>query len=409
MTTAVEILEQIQAYNAYERTITVQIYTALKKLVQDSDSFYVTQFPAAPNTKYEVFSYRLGSYSEFMLPGAIEARGIMFEVNDHGTPLRIASRPMEKFWNVGENPMVMDLDWSQVQHSFIKEDGSLISTFSERLVGMGEDFETQVEYRLRVKSKTSINSDQAKAALAYIETTPELKVGMTKLEARGYTVNCEWTSPDNRIVVGYLEPKLVVLNARNRITGEYLGREELEIYFPTHIVGLGDTIVVEADVQALRAHTGYEGVILQFAAGYKVNFVKLKNDWYLHRHKTKDSVNNVNHLFDAVLHEAVDDLKTLFLEDPLAMRRIDEMEALVVPLYNGFVSTVETWYEAHKHLDRKDFAVKAQSEFPQAHSPLNKITFSAMMSLYQGKPPHFKELLSKHKKSFITMVDVETD
>ena len=39
------------------------------------------------------------------MPGALEARGIMFEI-DHSNcnePIRIASRPMQKFFNKGES------------------------------------------------------------------------------------------------------------------------------------------------------------------------------------------------------------------------------------------------------------------------------------------------------------------
>lgn len=404
------IEEQIVELIRTKDESTIQLYSDLCNLIATNDSFYVSEYAAGTSGNvYRVFSYRLSSYSDFLLPGALEARGIMFEVDEHGTLLRIASRPMEKFWNVGENPLTLDLDFDRVSQTYVKEDGSLISTFTERVAGMGEDFQMSSELMLRVKSKTSIASDQAQAALKYIHSNPKLQTAMLQLEAQGYTVNCEWTSPDNRIVVGYLEPKLIVLNARHRLTGEYLARDVLVETFPHHVVAVGEQIKSAQDVERLRTHTGYEGVILEFDDGYRVRFAKLKNDWYLHRHKTKDSVNNVNHLFDAVLHEAVDDLKTLFLEDELAMRRINEMETLVVPLYNSYVKCVEEFYQANKHLDRKDFAVKAQQEFPQAHSPLNKISFSAMMSLYQGKAPSYKELLSKHKKSFIKMDDTQPE
>ena len=38
----------------------------------------------------------------------------------------------------------------------------------------------------------------------------------------GFTVNFEWCAPHNRIVLGYQEPKLSVLNARHNRTGEYM-------------------------------------------------------------------------------------------------------------------------------------------------------------------------------------------
>lgn len=408
--TADQMLERIREHEAERDRRALQLYTELMALTVN-DAFYTADHKIDDRTFYRVFTYRLASYSDFLLPSALEARGIMFEVAyaDESKPIRLACRPQEKFFNIGENPMTMDLDYSQVIGSYIKEDGSLISTYSRSVLGMGEDFQSEWHWSLHFKSKTSVSSSQAVDAAAWVETQPELKERLIKYEQDGYTVNCEWCSPDNRIVVGYMEPRLIVLNARLRFSGEYVAREKLERDFGQYLVGLADPVAGEDDLRRIGQHTGYEGLILQFQKEYKVQFAKFKNSWYLHRHKTKDSINNVNHLFDAVLHEASDDLKTLFLEDPLATKRILEMEQLVIPLYNNFVRSAETWYEQHKHLERKDFAVKAQVEFPQAHSPLNKISFSAMMALYQGKNPNFKELLSKHKKSFITMGDSQTE
>lgn len=402
---------EIQEIIARRQAPMQELYDQLMTLCATNDAFYFADHERNEQTFMRVFAYRMGSYSDFLLPGALEARGIMFQVDarDEKHALCIKSRPPAKFFNIGENPLTLDLDYEKVTDSFIKEDGSLISTWNTAVMGMGEDFETQCEFVLRLKSKTSTSSDQVKAAMAWLNTKPDFRDKLLQRDCAGWTVNCEWCAPDNRIVVGYLTPQLIVLNVRNKITGEYAPREELEIEFGPYLVKRGPMIRCQADIDELATHTGYEGVILEFENGYRVKHVKFKNAWYLHRHRTKDSVNNVNSLFDAVLHEASDDLKGLFVEDPLAMQRIEEMEQLVIPLYNSYVKGVETFVAQHKHLDRKDFAILAQQEFPQAHSPLNKISFSAMMSLYQGKAPSYKELLSKHKRSFITMTDEVVD
>lgn len=395
-----------QSLTAYQT-----LYDQLMHLCNTNEAFYFADHDDDGVTRNRIFSYRLASYSDFLLPGALEARGIMFQV-DSATQTKVyalQSRPPAKFFNIGENPLTMDLDYSKIQHSFIKEDGSLISTWCDAVVGMGEDFETQSEWVLRLKSKTSTSSDQANAALKWVQLHRDYYDTLLDWTLRGWTVNCEWCSPDNRIVVGYEQPKLIVLNARNRQSGAYAPRAELEAAFGEYLVGEGQMVRSSEDLEELAEHTGYEGVILQFEPGYRVDFVKFKNKWYLHRHRTKDSVNNANALFDAVLHEATDDLRTLFLEDVVALKRIEDMEQLVIPLYNHYVRSVEQFHEENKHLERKDYAIKAQAEFPQAKSPLNKITFSSIMSVYQGKNPNYKELLSKHKRSFITMKDLEAE
>lgn len=65
----------------------------------------------------------------------------MFELDENDNPTRIACRPPAKFFNYKENPFTENIESSEVQYLFKKEDGSLISTFLDK----GELF---------VKSKT---------------------------------------------------------------------------------------------------------------------------------------------------------------------------------------------------------------------------------------------------------------
>lgn len=394
-----EVMDNIRRHQEERKAKTVQLYTELMALLSN-DAFYTADHPINDHYFFRVFTYRLASYSDFLLPSAMEARGIMFKVAyaDESVPVQLVCRPMEKFFNIGENPLTLDLDYSKVIGSYIKEDGSLISSFTQTVVGMGEDFESEVVTYLRFKSKTSISSDQAIAASNWVDTQPDLKDAILEMEYHGYTVNCEWCAPDNRIVVGYMEPRLIVLNARHRFSGEYAPRETLREMFGDYLVGTATQVTCEADLKPLKDHTGYEGLILQFEPGYKVEFSKFKNDWYLHRHRTKDSVNNANALFDCVLNEGSDDLRTLFLEDPLATKIIDEMEALVIPLYNRLVKGCQTFYNENKHLERKEFAIKGQLPIFEEGDPLNKMAFGLIMAQYIGREPDYKEMLSKNKR-----------
>lgn len=403
-----EMKEHIAAMVAKMQLDVQELYTQLMTLCTNSDSFYFVDHERDGNKWYRVFSYRLASYSDFLLPGAVEARGIMFEVfevNGVGVPTCIKSRPPAKFFNIGENPLTLELDYTKVKHSVIKEDGSLISTFSTCVWGMGEDFESQAHYTLRLKSKTSTSSDQVKAAMKWLETEPDFRDTLLEMDMSGYTVNCEWCAPDNRIVVGYLEPRLIVLNARHKHTGKYAERAVLEQMFGEHLVKTATEVKGPEDLVELKTHTGYEGLILQFEEGYKVEFVKFKNDWYLHRHRTKDSVNNANALFDCVLNEGSDDLRTMFVEDPLATKIIDEMEELVIPLYNRFVKGCQNFYNENKHLERKEFAIKGQQPFFEEGDLLNKFAFGIVMTMYLGKEPDIKGTLSKHKRLWTKVED----
>ena len=111
--------------NRYQNTL----YRDLLTLVEESEAFYYKDFQLADRW-YRIFNYRLASYSDFLKPGALECRGIMFEIEpEHGAPKRLASLPMEKFFNLNENPFTMGLDLSTIIDFELKADGSLMSSY----------------------------------------------------------------------------------------------------------------------------------------------------------------------------------------------------------------------------------------------------------------------------------------
>lgn len=73
----------------------------------DRDAFYYQDFSSGNEDEYtyRIFNYRLASYTDFLQPGAIEARGIMFRVSSRhaaAEPLELVCRPMAKFFNYSE-------------------------------------------------------------------------------------------------------------------------------------------------------------------------------------------------------------------------------------------------------------------------------------------------------------------
>ncbi|KAF3176213.1 hypothetical protein TWF788_008093 [Orbilia oligospora] len=366
------------------------LYNDLMSLCASNESFYFVDHNYNGVT-FRVFSYRLSTYSDFLLPGALECRGHTFRLdlsNVETTPT-LVSIPMEKFFNVGENPMTMNLDWSKVVRVDDKRDGSLISTVS---VGGGDDGE------FILKSKTSFISQQAKLATNLLGTPDyeplwEACRRMTKL---GFTVNMEYTAPTNQIVLTYKGTELRVLNVRSLDDGSYLPLSDLDI--PTKF--LVDTFadkVSQSWVDDARTKTGVEGWVLWFDSGMKV---KLKTDWYSNLHLQKERVASSRSLFELVLMEQSDDLKTLFLKDPQSITRIEEMEVKAKTIYNRLHKLVDDFYQTNKDLSRKDYAVlaqkllKAEGVFPQA------------MNLYSGKAMGLREHLIKNFKS-LGLVEVE--
>lgn len=387
------------------------LYQQLKTLCDTTEAFYFVDHTYMGRT-FRVFTYRLASYTEFLMPGALECRGHTFLmpfdcINDHEAiaanggyaqidPL-LVSLPMQKFFNVGENPFTMDLDWTKVVSIEDKLDGSLISTVAlpRQAINAGRSF--------ILKSKTSLSSLQAKAASALLETEEywefyKLVAGYVDL---GCTVNMEYMAPDNQIVIGYSKPTLRVLNIRHNGTGEYV--ELATSGFQDWMIRNEHPLPadMEAYVERVREMSGIEGYVFTFANGLKV---KLKTNWYSNLHLQKEQINNPRRLFESVIMEQSDDLKTLFLEDPQSILRIEEMEAKGRALFNRLHRTIEEFYNENSSLSRKDYAIKGQ-EVLKADG-----VFSLAMNLYIGRDMGLKEHLIKNYKLYgITDESASTD
>ncbi len=398
-------------------TYQTKLYEQLMTLVETNDAFYHAD-RALGNQVYRLFNYRLASYTNFLLPGALECRGIMFNIT-HDEPgllgadgyagVELASMPMEKFFNLNENPSTMDLDLSTMVDAELKADGSLISTYMHDLGYAWPDTESE----LRLKTKGSIESDQCVAAMKYLDCdeNDSYRIALMNLTRMDYTINCEWCAPDNRIVLGYMEPVLTVLNVRRNNDGGYvdlfspsaLGNPAWDVLREHHI----DKVTVEDPVQwvaDIPDMVDIEGYVITLESGQRI---KVKTEWYLVQHRAKDSINSDRRLFEAVLAEATDDLRSMFYYDELICKRIGEMEEFVAKHYNHLVETVETFYETNKHFvddvdeGRKQYAIKGQKE-------LEKMHFGLAMSLFLGRDVNYKEFMAKHWKEY-GLKDLEKD
>jgi len=376
-------------------TYQANIYEQLMTLVETNEAFYYADRELG-NQTYRLFNYRLASYTNFLEPGALECRGIMFNVTDLDN-VELASLPMEKFFNLNENPSTMGLDLSTTEEIELKADGSLISTYMHDI---GRDW-PHTEHELRLKTKGSIESDQCIAAMEYLDEDEqdEYKIALMNMTKMGYTVNCEWCAPDNRIVLGYMEPVLTVLNVRRMSDGEYVDIFKPSAFGNPLWNSIRDHYITSVDVKAdtvpefaakIPDMVDIEGYVLRLKSGQRV---KVKTEWYLVQHRAKDSINSDRRLYEAVLAEATDDLRSMFHYDELICKRIGMMEEFVAKHYNHLVDTVDTFYETNKDLERKEYAILGQKE-------LQKMFFGLAMSKYLGKSVNYKDFMTRHWKDY---------
>lgn len=375
-------------------TYQINLFNDLNRLAASNEAFFFNDWEMDGKI-YRNFNYRLASYSDFCEPSAIECRGIMFEIDENEQPVRLASLPFEKFFNHLENPFTMDLDLSTIVEITDKADGSLITTY------MHDDV-------LQVKTKGSLTSDQAMNANAFLRL-PEnaaFREEIIEFEKMACTVIMEWCAPDNRIVLGYMNPQLKVLGVRDRATGYYVKHEYIKLSAEkwSEILSRWTTIIETDDPEAYINDVDdmqkVEGVVFELPNGQRV---KKKCTWYLALHHTKDSINCPRRLYEAVLEEATDDMRSLFHDDELAIKLICEMEAFVEVRYNHLVDIVERYYERNKDLERKEYAILGQEE-------LTKLQFGLAMQKYLGKDFSYKDVMKKRWKEFgLKDEKVETD
>ncbi len=347
--------------NAYQQ----QLYDNLIQLTKSTPAFSYKD-SQLDDTTYRIFSYTLGSWGDFQLPSALECRGIMFEVSGERA-IRLACMPMEKFFNLNENPSTTGLDLHDVVAIQLKSDGSLISSFRH------------TDGTIRLKSKTSLDSPQVVQATRWLGE--HLGFLWTLASSGECTVNMEWVSPENRIVVGYQEPELRILNSRWLKTGAYnpeISAPALDIPdFPSFIWSIPDGI---KDV---------EGYVLIFRNGQRV---KVKTNWYLALHRVGRKLSNPRRIYEAILEETVDDMKSLFKDDPVELGKLEGMEERISAIYHETKAKVEDFWDVNHDRPRKDYAVFAQESLTPFQMKLAMIRFGGKQVNYK------KELKLKYKE-----------
>lgn len=235
--------------------------------------------------------------------GAIrrECRGLIFD-----TEGRIMSRPFHKFFNVNEKEETQAhvLDLSRPHVVMDKLDGSMIRPV--RMDGM---------IRLATKMGVTDIAIEAEKLLDYYQYC-----WLEDMMVDGFTPIFEYVAPTNKIVVEYAEAKLILTAVRETVSGEYRSLRQWDA--PFELVRTDSSIHdFSAYLAFKRGETMREGDIIRFADGH---MVKVKNDWYVQIHKTKDIVRVDRNIVELVLGETIDDTRAML--DPSDLVRVDEVE-----------------------------------------------------------------------------------
>ena len=308
-----------------------------------------------------------------------ELRGIIFDKDGN-----IIARRLHKFFNVNERDETQQhlIDLSQPHVILEKLDGSMITP-----IPIGDHY--------RWGTKMGI-TDVSMGAETFVAMHPNYAEFAHVAFSMGFTPIFEWCSRKQRIVVDYPEDRLVLIALRHTITGEYASYRIMlenakawDIDVVKAYAGTADSM--ENLIAETKAVEGSEGWIIRFDDGH---MVKIKGEWYLRIHKTKDNLSQEKNVIDLLLSEKVDDAKAFMLADD--RKRVEEFEDKfwqgvenTVHIFEAYFSTLNKY-----GVDRKTWALEHMKEM----NADNPFASSIVFNLYNGKDAlgTIKDLIAKN-------------
>ena len=317
-----------------------------------------------------------------------ECRGILFYPDG-----QIMSRRLHKFFNVNERDETAahKIDLSQPHVILEKLDGSMITPVI-----------TDAGIRWGTKMGITEVSMQAEE---FVARNPQYSMFAQDMWIQGLTPIFEWCSRKQRIVVDYPEDRLVLIAIRNTVTGAYKSYDRMMTYAESYNIDLvkaydGTTANMENLIAETRAMEDAEGWIIRFDDG---QMLKIKGDWYVRIHKTKDNLLWEKNVVELLINEKMDDVKPYMLDEDL--RRVELFETDFWKGINDTVNRYEDYFEMvlAANLDRKGYAqhwlpaIKHNDPFAPAF----------VFSRFDGKDPR-DLIINQIKKNTGTQTKVET-
>ena len=350
--------------------------------IADRDEFIV-----AKKDGYQVVNYAVMMEDSFPVVDSVEAalrrecRGLVFDLEGN-----LINRRFHKFFNVNERDETRyeHVDFSKPHVVLDKLDGSMVSPCI-------------VNGHVRWMTKMGITDTamQAETHTVRFQIYREFAEYMLK---GGWTPIFEWVSRASRIVLDYPEDSLILTAIRNNETGRYLSWDkmiEYAEYWDMPLVTAYD-YKDENILEIVRGLEDTEGVVIRFDDGH---MLKVKADWYVLRHKSKDAITREKNVLDYIVNEKVDDVLP-FLQAEDQSRLLKFQDEFWVG-FNNMVAFYEGYCEQLSRMDRKEWAVKEMPERKQIDPHLPTVVFG----WYDNKPVR-DTLLNIVRKSIGTQVKI---
>lgn len=273
-----------------------------------------------------------------------ECRGLLFYKD--GT---IMARRLHKFFNINERAETQFdvLDFDQPHVILEKLDGSMITP-------------VVTDTGLRWGTKMGITEVSMQAEEYIARNVQYDTFARWCINEVGVTPIFEWCSRKQRIVVDYPTDRLVLIAARDLRKGTYVNHDWLQAYGKEHSIEVVKAYEGTAsNMQHLMAETrnaeGIEGWIIRFDDGH---MLKVKGEWYLRIHKTKDNLTFEKNVVDLLVNEKMDDAKPFMMQED--RERVEQFETEFWEGVANAVKKYETYFQfvLASGLDRKRYALE---------------------------------------------------
>ena len=277
-----------------------------------------------------------------------ECRGLLFYPDG-----RIMARRLHKFFNINERDETQfhEIDFTHPHVILEKLDGSMITPI-------------MTEAGIRWGTKMGL-TEVGMGAEEFVAAHPNYDLMARWCINRNLTPIFEWCSRKQRIVVDYPEDRLVLTAIRENETGEYFSHRILNLYGQEYNLDVvkayeGTAKSMVHLMEETKGAEGIEGWVIRFDDGH---MLKVKGEWYVRIHKTKDVLTQEKNVIDLIVNEQMDDAKAFMMEDD--RKRVEEFEQkfwyevdLTVGILNTSVKSVT------ENMTRKEFALGYVNMYP---------------------------------------------
>jgi RNA ligase len=302
-------------------------------IVENSKQFFRKDLEFL-NKNISIYHYKQGNYEEFEKFNAFELRSLTFVEN-----FRFLG--IHKFFELNQAPgwMYEDVKNKKILKITEKIDG----TFMQPILINGEIY---------FKTKLNFETYQAKRCNEILKENPKLKEYISKKFKEGKIPLFEYFSPKTQVVMDYKEEKLFLTQVRDLKTGEYdLGFEkEAKKY------GIKTPKIYKENFENLikmsKEKDNVEGWVIIFE---DMQFLKLKTDEYLKRHKLLGKFEAHNVIY-SILNNKANEYKNILNKNSEKYKYFTEIENKFLTKYNLLKKDLKKAMKLTKKEFKREFA-----------------------------------------------------